>query len=294
MTPRVFVQIPAYRDRELSATISDLMRTAAAPDRLRIAIAWQYEPEEEKLEAALRRYRNVELTKIPAVESRGCNWARSLLQRQWRGEEYTLFLDSHHRFAPGWDREVIAMYEQCRSDGVAKPILTGYLPPYDPRTDPHGRTWSVFKMCVLERHEAMVFRLTGHPIPKWKELTAPVPAHFASLHLLFADGSFNEESPFDPSIYFFADEIAIALRAYTSGYDLFHPHRVVGWHLYDRATRVTHWSDHAGWTTQHEASCRRVRQLFRGEVRGRYGLGSVRQVSDFEAFLGTRLINNGQ
>ena len=68
-----------------------------------------------------------------------------------------------------------------------------------------------------------------------------VPARFVSLHFLFTEGSFNQEIPFDPAIYFFADEIAIALRAYTLGYDLFHPHRILGWHLYDRTTRATHW-----------------------------------------------------
>src|SRR5690349_20509893 len=49
----------------------------------------------------------------------------------------------------------------------------------------------------------------------------------------------------DPSIYFFVDEIAISLRAYTLGYDLFHPHRILGRHLYNRSTRVTHWSSNS-------------------------------------------------
>ena len=48
MQDRVFVQIPAYRDRELLATIEDLMRTAAVPRRLRVAIAWQYDQTEQR------------------------------------------------------------------------------------------------------------------------------------------------------------------------------------------------------------------------------------------------------
>ena len=54
-----------------------------------------------------------------------------------------------------------------------------------------------------------------------------------------------EELAIDPSIYFFVDEIAISLRAYTLGYDLFHPHRILGWHLYNRSTRVTHWDSNS-------------------------------------------------
>jgi hypothetical protein len=290
MTGRIYVQIPAYRDTELLPTVQDLMRTAEKPDRLRVAIAWQHDDGEVRLENAIRACGNVELHKVRAAESQGCNWARSLLQHQWDGEQYTLFLDSHHRFIPGWDEQAIRLHEERRRAGVAKPIITGYLPPYDSQLDPHGRTVTVFKMCVLERHQGMLFRLVGHPIPRWAQLTEPVPAHFASLHFLFADGFFNEEIAFDPAVYFFADEIAIALRAYTLGYDLFHPHCILGWHLYDRTTRRTHWADHTTWAARNDASCRRLRELFSGALHGRYGVGAERNVSDYEEFIGLPLI----
>jgi Glycosyltransferase (GlcNAc) len=289
MKDRIFIQVPAYRDRELPATIEDLMRTAQHPERLRVAIAWQHGREEECQEPTLRRWRNVELTKIPAEESLGCNWARRLLQQDWDGEKYTLFLDSHHRFVPGWDVQAVGMLEKLRVSAV-RPILTGYLPAYDPDNDPAGRQLKPFRIEVLERHEGMLFRLTGAKIPGWRNLTSPVPAKFASLHFLLADGSFNRDVIFDPGIYFFADEIAIALRAYTSGYDLFHPHRILGWHLYNRLTRITHWSDHTGWREQNESSCRRLRALYAGGIEGEYGLGHERQLWEYERFVGTRLI----
>lgn len=290
MQDRIYVQIPAYRDGELLATVRDMVGMAASPNRLRIAIAWQYGEDEAHLEDQLRRCGDIELTKIPALESRGCNWARSLLQKGWNGERYTLFLDSHHRFVPGWDAEVINILEERRSAGIAKPIITGYLPPYDPGKDPQGRTASLFRIRLQERHEDMLFRLVGDEIPGWKRLTMPVPAHFSSLHFLFADGSFNLEIAFDPSIYFFADEVAIALRAYTSGYDLFHPHRILGWHLYNRSTRVTHWSDHPAWKRQQDESCRRLQQLYAGRLCGKYGIGEARTISDYENFIGMPLI----
>ena len=182
------------------------------------------------------------------------------------------------------------IFQERRSAGVAKPILTAYMPPYDPRNDPQGRASTVFRIHLRERHQGMLFRLIGHEIPLWRQLTRPVPAHFTSLHFLFAEGSFNREIAFDPSIYFFADEVAIALRAYTHGFDLFHPHRILGWHLYDRATRITHWSDQPGWIAQQEASCRTLRQLYRGRLFGKYGIGEVRSVSDYEEFIGMQLI----
>ena len=290
MTERIYIQIPAYRDRELLPTLENLMQTAREPARLRIAVAWQYGAEEAALEPRLRRWPNVHITKIPAHASRGCNWARALLQRQWAGEPYTLFLDSHHRFIDGWDEATIEAFEELRRDRSQKPILTAYLPPYDPHDDPRGRTQCIYAISPHERHEGLLFRLTGHAVRDWKLLERAIPAKFVSLHFLFADGSFNEQVPFDSSIYFFADEVAVALRAYTSGYDLFHPHAILGWHLYDRSTRVTHWNDHADWGTRNRRSVQRLSALYRGALRGRYGVGQTRSIADFEALMGESLM----
>ena len=291
MSDDVFIQMPAYRDAELLATVRDLFATAANPERLRLTIAWQYGDGEDVIEPELRACGRVELIKIPARESRGCNWARNLLQRRWSGERYTLFLDSHHRFVPGWDAEVTSFHEACRASGVAKPVITGYLPPYDPRNDPEGRTSAVLEMAPLEREDGMLYLLTSHRVAEWRQLRAPFPARFVSLHFLFADGSFNQEIPFDPAIYFFADEVAISLRAYTAGYDLYHPHRILGWHLYSRrSTRVTHWADHPGWRLQQDASCARLRELFSGALRGHYGIGAARTLADYERHIGTGLL----
>ena len=81
---RIYVQIPAYRDSELLVTVRDMIRTAKHPNRLRIAIAWQYGEDEKHIEHKLCEYGNIDLIKIPAQESRGCNWARSLLQNGWK------------------------------------------------------------------------------------------------------------------------------------------------------------------------------------------------------------------
>lgn len=287
---RIYVQIPAYRDRELLRTVQDLMKTAMSADRLHVAIAWQYGHDEAHLESELLDCGHIDLIKIPAERSQGCNWARNILQSGWNGEEYTLLLDSHHRFTPRWDQQVIEMFEGLRQAGSSKPILTGYLPPYHPQNDPQGRTQTLLRIHLCERHQDMLFRLVGHEIPDWRQLTSPVPAHFASLHFLFADGTFNRELAFDPSIYFFADEVAIALRAFTRGYDLFHPHRILGWHLYDRATRVTHWEDHADWREHEAVSCQTLYELYDNRLVGKYGIGEVRTIADYERFIGMPLI----
>ena len=291
MKDRIYIQIPAYRDNQLQSTLYDLITKAACKEKLRIGVAWQHAGHEKLDWEFLERHR-VELIDIPAHKSKGCNWARALLQERWMGEKYTLFLDSHHRFVPGWDQQLMDMYEGLRSGGVSKPLVTAYLPVYDPQYDPAGRRQNPLAIRFFKRERGLLFRLNSHELPLWRSMSAPVPAHFVSLHFLFAEGTFNEEVEFDPAIYFFADEVAISLRAYTLGYDLYHPHKVLGWHLYDRtATRVPHWNDHPEWQQQQERSYSLLTELFRGQLSGRYGIGGQRTVSGYEKFIGMKLID---
>src|SRR5688572_4397004 len=110
MKNRIYIQIPAYRDNQLQSTLYDLVAKSTDKDNLRIAVAWQHEDDEQLDHDFLKKHK-VELIDIPAGQSRGCNWARSLMQERWMGEKYTLLLDSHHRFVQGWDKQVIEMYE---------------------------------------------------------------------------------------------------------------------------------------------------------------------------------------
>jgi hypothetical protein len=287
--PDVYVQIPAYRDRELAPTLRDLYRKAAHPERLRVAVLWQRAADED-LPASVRALPNLELLDVPYEQSRGCNWARVQLQDRWHGEPYTLLLDSHHRFVRGWDDLVVSMYEGLRDRGVERPLLTTYLPGYDPALEPRGRKRVPYRIYPMSREDGVLTRLTSYPLPFWRRLDAPVEAEFLSLHFVFAAGGFNTDVRFDPDIYFFGDEVAVGLRAYTHGYDLYHPHRVVGWHAYDRAARVTHWADHDGWYRQHEAALDKLRALFRGEDGGAGWLGTRRSIADYEAHIMADLV----
>jgi len=97
-----------------------------------------------------------------------------------------------------------------------------------------------------------------------------VAADFLSLHFTLADGRFNDDVPMDPAIYFFGDEVLTGARAVTKGYRLFHPHRIIGWHAYDRAQRVTHWSDHSDDARRHRDSLTRLREIYESRAVARY------------------------
>jgi hypothetical protein len=132
----------------------------------------------------------------------------------------------------------------------------------------------------------------------------PMRARFLSGGFVFADGLFVKEVPNDPAHFFSSEEISTAVRAYTHGYDLFHPHRVVIWHQYSRGSAPKVWEDHtpgrkAGgeipMTSKERAiqSYNRTRTLLGmgGSAEEResfdiFGLGKVRTLQQYEHFAG--------
>jgi hypothetical protein len=277
----IYVQIPAYRDSELGATLIDLYAKAEAPKRLRTRVLWQH-ARGETLPPEVRQLPNLEIVAVPCEQSLGCNWARNQLQAEWKGEPFTLFLDSHHRFVRHWDTFLKAMYRGLEDTGAKKPMLTSYLPAYDPNREPGGRGKRPYRIYPLRRDAGILVRLTSYPIPFWTGLNCPVEADFLSLHFIFAAGALNEDLRFDPAIYFFGDEVVTSARAFTHGYNFFHPHRIIGWHAYDRASRVPHWDDHADWHERHSRALALMRRLLTGTYKGPYGLGKERSLAEYE------------
>ena len=107
----------------LSATVRDLVKKFHDPSSLRIAVLWQKGPDEE-FDPESGRGVELEVVEISHADSQGCNWARREIQKRWRGEPFTLILDSHHRFAPGWDQKLRRAYDALIRQGDEKPIVT--------------------------------------------------------------------------------------------------------------------------------------------------------------------------
>ena len=138
--------------------------------------------------------------------------------------------------------------------------------------------------------DGLLVHFAGFEVPLSGWLKAPIPAQFLALGFLFTDGRFNVDVPLDPNIYFFGDEITTGLRAYCSGYDFFHPHRVIAWHAYDRSTRTCHWDDHDDWKLRDRRSLRRVEQVLLGRSYAGFPLGARRTVRSYERFIGMPLV----
>lgn len=294
---KIFVQIASYRDPQLIPTLEDLFDKAKKPENLVVGIAHQHGDEDEW--DSLANYANdkrIKVIDIDYKDSKGACWARNQIQQLYDGEEYTLQLDSHHRFVDNWDTELIKMYKGLKKKGHKKPLLTSYISSFDPDNDPAGRVKVPWAM-QFDRFtpEGVIFFLPYYLDNQPEE---PVPARFYSAHFAFTTGKFAEEVQHDPELYFHGEEISIAVRAYTHGYDLFHPNKIIAYHEYTRKGRTKHWDNHSGWNEVNKASHERMRKLLgvdgecapcqRKKLFPKYGLGTERTITDWENYAGIR------
>jgi len=292
---KIFVQIASYRDPELEKTIKSMIENAKKPNNLRIGVCRQYHPEDGF--DTLNEYRKDKKFRILDVlytESKGVCWARNQVQQLYGGEEYTLQIDSHMRFEKNWDDEFIKMVKQLQKKGFPKPLLTGYVSSFNPENDPAERIKEPWRM-VFDRFipEGAVFFLP-ETIPGWEKMKEPVTSRFYSAHFAFTVGQFSVEVQHDPEFYFHGEEISIAARAYTHGYDLFHPHKTLVWHEYTRKGRTKQWDDDKEWVNRNNVSHSKNRKLFGmdGELSDVdfdiYGFGTERTLKEYEIYSGLR------
>ena len=282
--PLIFVSIASYRDPELVSTISDCLAKASHPERLRFVVCWQHGPEERLPEWIHESQFHV--LDVDFRESRGACWARAAVMEQWAGEDWYLQIDSHQRFAQDWDTTLI---RQAALTSSPRPLLSSVTPTFTLGEPPSQET-------PLQM-EFAGFQANGVPqvkpgfLPQRIAHSAPVGARFICAHFLFAPGSFARDVPYDPEMYFSGEEYTMAVRAFTHGYDLFHPTAVVTWHAADY--RTGHWNDHTReqgvevpWHQLYQKSVAKVARFFDDPRVGRFGLGQERTFADYEAYAG--------
>jgi hypothetical protein len=288
---RIFVSIASYRDSELARTVRDLLSHAVRPEAVSIAI---FDQSDEPI-ATPRRTRGARIIheRCSAQESQGACWARAQLQRHFDGEDFYLQLDSHHLFKDGWDKLLIDQLAACPAQ---RPVLTEYLPPYEVRAGRAKRMALASTAIHVSHFDSDGVVLYRSHCYKREISRKPTRGRFFSGHFVFARRDFVEAVPYDPDLYFFGEESTMAARAFTHGFDLFHPGRTVAWHHYLRKGRPRHWEDHAKsatngegeWVHLQRRSVEKYRRIFclLPHVSAPDGLGTQRTLQEYEAWAG--------
>ncbi len=284
---RVLVTIAAYRDPDVANTVASALAQAAYPEHVRFAICHQFDPQTQSVLDQWNDDPRFSIDAVPHEQSQGCCWARHRTFEQYDDEPYLLQVDAHTRFAARWDVRFIEMLESTSAD---LPLLTTYPPSFS--ISPAGEIEYDLKVGVQSLYiEQLRDNLTTFQKTEVvRDLSAPGPSPTIAAGQIFTRGRFCRDVPYDPQLYFGGEEINLAARAYTNGYDLFYPNENLIWHLYGH-DQPKHWDDHSDHTDRDRQAIDRLRTLFQGDHRslGRYGLGSVRPLASFERHAGIRL-----
>lgn len=291
----IFISIASYRDSEVVPSILDCVNKSKYPENLYLGICWQHD-ETENLDT-IKSIDNIKIYDCDWRDSKGACWSRHLIQKNlFDDQKYYLQLDSHHRFLKNWDEELINLLNIAKTKS-SKPIVGTYGTTYwknNCEFDPTPYKINTFDIFTDDGD------LISKPLPikNYQTLnTKLIPARLLSGHFIFSDSHFITQCPYDPNYYFRGEELVLSARAYTHGYDMYHPTKTIIWHEYLRPNQHKHWSDHIksnGFIIEGEdrniKSKIRQRKLFGMEKNDidfrEYGLGNQRSLHDYEKYCG--------
>eukprot|EP00602_Paraphysomonas_sp_CaronLab_P010873 CAMPEP_0185029734 /NCGR_PEP_ID=MMETSP1103-20130426/16211_1 /TAXON_ID=36769 /ORGANISM="Paraphysomonas bandaiensis, Strain Caron Lab Isolate" /LENGTH=623 /DNA_ID=CAMNT_0027564583 /DNA_START=155 /DNA_END=2026 /DNA_ORIENTATION=+ len=289
----IFILTASYRDPEAASTIARAYARAAHPERIFFGIHAQneggdLEPERDPIggmkhigvpcpsHPVCKRLDHIRVSRAHWSKSEGPTVARALAERLYQNETYVLGIDSHCHFLRGWDNVVIDMFKRIGNDLA---IITSYPPSYEAElqlgygaekydVNPTPRYQKA--ICRTRRmniHTTVTFKHDMNQMPR--PLHGPVRVAFFAAGFSFSRGHRILRVPYDyhtPYI-FDGEETSMGVRAWTWGYDLYHPDRDVISHLYipsHSKLRPVFWDSpnwNIQWPTQFGSLMRLQKQL---------------------------------
>ncbi|TFW19978.1 hypothetical protein E4L96_10940 [Massilia arenosa] len=296
----IFISMASYLDPMLFFTLNDAVSKATRPELLAFGVVDQHIDDQRAAVAALPYARQVRYVHVHPQDTLGVSWARHTAFSLYDGETFLLQVDSHTLFEPGWDERLRAQHAQLR-ERSAKPVISTYpyrfdmvdgVPQYTPS---EGKTALVLRPHpekALSADDA-VLRFMG-----WHLFASePVMGCHVSAGFLFAAGQFVEEVPYDPYLYFHGEEQSLAVRAFTRGWDIYHPLYTPLYHLYKTegtpyATHHWHGETDARRAFQStyltERAKQRLNRLLMGDglPGSAFGLGTARTMEQYRELSG--------
>jgi hypothetical protein len=311
----IFISIPSYRDNQCAETILDLFEKAYCPFRITVGVCQQNAPVDEDVithyrtlsQSALNDFSDrIRIIRIDSEEAKGPMYARHLIEKNlYRGEKYYMNIDSHMLFTPNWDKRLIEEWQVC-AQWSAKPVLTMYpedfkahnrllpMPNYETTVGSYLR----FKKF---NEKTGIIEIEGPSFVR--KPSAPVLSLFWAACFSFGPGSMVTEVPFDPfcDYVFFGEEISMAARLWTSGYDLYNPTTMYCYHMWER-NRPTYWQQFDDSSKKKHQERQQLEKLGYDRIKEvlnmspepvtvlpPHGMGSVRSFEAYENYIGIRM-----
>ena len=290
----IFISIASYRDPELVRTIKSAIDNSQNPDEIYFGVVLQ---ETEKEEPDLSWVPNLSIIKMHPKFARGAGFARSKAMTLYDKQDYFLQIDSHTVFEKNWDVMCIEEYNKARSIAKNEKIILSSFPPAfhiennkkivfikNDKQKPNYPTKQ--KPSLNKRNEWTAERIEFND----KERKMPEPSSTVLGGFIFAPGSIVEEIPYDPEISFFGEEICFAMRAWTRGWDIYSPSKVIIHHFYSRAGYSKIWKDRnirkVSWKELEDISKDKQKRVLCGIEKGIFGAGNYRHIKLYEKLIG--------
>ena len=300
----IFIQIGAYRDPDLPATLHNLLRRAAHPERLHFGICLQLSASDpiNWREQSFPDHAHLKIKHVAAADSRGACWARSQAQAFYDGENFLLQIDSHMRAVEHWDDLLLQTWAECCDQ---KAVLSVYPNGFQQPCRLETSSLPVMGAAGFDAYGILKLQgISRFQLPE-EQPERPTPGAFVGGGFLFGPGSIVREVPYDPALYFYGEEVAMSARLWTSGFNIYAPNRLLLFHLYKSEGTAehasTHWGDHSNWFELNRRSLVRVHTMLRSldrapqELRAteddvdelnRYDLGAHRLLDDYQQWAG--------
>lgn len=247
---KIMISVASYRDDQCSSTLKNLINNADNPEMLVIYICQQNSTFERDCMFSLtdEEKKVAHIERLSHIKARGPTWARWRIQQKWSGEEYFLQIDAHTRMVKGWDTILKNQLSRCPSP---KSCLTQYPLEYDiveekDRNNQESERWQVDK-----KRGGLYVQKFSNPDGFYRiqsdftneNRSAPYRATCWAAGFSFSKSEFIQDAGYDPNtpFLFFGEEMDIAARAWTHGWDFYSPSETVVFHSYKRDHRNTFW-----------------------------------------------------
>jgi len=170
-------------------------------------------------------------------EAVGPAMARYYASKLWGGETYFVQTDSHLQFAKHWDEKYITEVKATKN--YPKSVLSAYPPGFggDGSKPAQVNESPGAKLCSCEFSsspiEQDIIRInTGSAYHGGEPHPTQIP--FIAAGFFFAHANFLRDVPFDPLMpwCFMGEEIALSVRAWTSGWNIYAPRKNLIAHQY--------------------------------------------------------------
>ena len=252
----LYLSIASFRDKLCPNTLFNLFSKAYNPKRITVGVVQQNAPDDvdcleeycsmmKKSAKFLSLYgencpfeKNIRMMRVDSKTAKGPTWGRAKASTLIGDEEFCMQTDAHMDFVPDWDVRMMEMWAATNNEYA---VLSTYVADFaqlqyndKPDSKGLGGLHEVPHLCMitLDGSHSLV-RVTATkcarnlPHPKLTNAVWGAGLSFSKCHA-------ERKVPYDPHTPFIFDgeEFSRALRFWTSGYDIYTPHRVYVVHHY--------------------------------------------------------------